>query len=149
MPIAASNSARFLGARERANLSEQEAADRMGISLASIGDLEAHDDELCSLYSPADVQKFSEVLGIRFTELLGVEEVGPAILPEDLAGLIRDHCHHHNRSIEEFEQITGWHVAKSLSVPRRFLQDYTIDGIQDICRELQVDWQRVVLGLLS
>ena len=41
----------------------------------------------------------------------------------------------------------GWYVAESLTAPQKFLQDYTIDGIQDICRELEVDWKRVIIGL--
>ena len=147
MSESASHSARFREARERVKLSPQDAADRMGISSPSLYDLESHDDELCSVYSPTEIQRFSQVLAIRPTELLGAQSTEPAILPDELARLIREHCQRRSLSIEQFEDAAGWHVAKSLTEPQKFLQDYTIDGIQDICRTLEVDWQRVILGL--
>ena len=147
MSSSASYSVRFREARERAKISERDAADRMEISIASLGDRESYDNELCSVYSPTDIQRFSRVFAIKPTELLGVETVEAAILPEDIARLIREHCQSHSLSVEQFEDAAGWYVAENLTALQKFLQDYTIDGIQDICRELEVDWKRVIIGL--
>jgi len=65
-----------------------------------------------------------------------------------LAALIREHCRSRGITIGQFEDASGWHLAKSLDDPARFLHDdYSLDGIQDICRELGVDWQRFILSL--
>jgi len=87
------------------------------------------------------------VLGIRPSELLGVEITDSAVGADQVAQLIREHCRSRGISIAQFEEAAGWWVAESLDEPQRLLQDYSLDGIQDICHELGVDWQRLILSL--
>ena len=138
---------RFREARERAGLSHEEAAARMGISTQSVWDIESHDTELESCYSPANIQRFCQVLAISPPELFGIQVASPAISVKDLVTLIRDYCQAGGLNLEQFENAAGWHIAASLDDPECFLHDYTIDGIKDICDELKVDWQRFVLSL--
>ena len=119
----------------------------MDISSASLWDIECVDEELPNC-SPTQIQRFCRVLNIRPRELFGIELQTAPVTATDLAALIREHCLSRGITIAQFEDSSGWHVAKSLDDPERFLHDdYSIEGIQDICRELGVDWQRFILGL--
>ena len=141
------NGVRFREARERVGLSPDEAALRMGISSASLWDIECCDDEL-TIYSPTEIRRFCQILSLSPRELFGIELQAPPLTATDLATLIREHCLSRGVTIEQFEDASGWHLVKSLAEPERFLHDdYSLDGIQDICRELGVDWQRFVLSL--
>lgn len=123
------------------------AASRMGISMPSVWDIECIDDELM-IYSAAEIGRFCQVLGMSPRELFGIELNAVPISATDLATLIREHCHTRGIAIQQFEDAVGWHVAQSLDEPERFLlQNYSLEGIQDICRELGVDWQRFILSL--
>ncbi|HXJ72055.1 MAG TPA: hypothetical protein VNM37_04345, partial [Candidatus Dormibacteraeota bacterium] len=111
-------------------------ASRMGISMASLWDIECIDGDLTN-YSPSEIRRFCQVLGVCPRELFGVETLASGITATDLAALIREHCRSRGIAIQQFEDATGWYVAKSLDDPERFLHaDYSIDGIRDICREL-------------
>ena len=118
----------------------------MGISSSSIWDIESYDQELFMCYSTADIQRFCSVLAIGPRDLFAIDSTSSPITPAELAGLIRDHCHSHSISIEQFEDASGWSIAKSLDEPERFRHDYPIDGIRDICQELAVDWDRFMVS---
>ena len=119
----------------------------MGISSASLWDIECIDDEL-TIYSTTDMRRFCQVLSVSPRELFGIELQAAPLTATDLAALIREQCRSRGITIEQFEDASGWHLAKSLDDPERLLHDdYSIDGIQDICRELGVDWQRFILSL--
>jgi hypothetical protein len=119
----------------------------MGISPASLWDIECVDGELTVHYSLAQIRHFSQVLGVRPRDLLGIESQAAAITVSELTSIIREHCRSRHLTVKAFEDSSGWSVAQSLEQPERFLHEYSIDGIQDICRELEVDWERLVLGL--
>jgi transcriptional regulator with XRE-family HTH domain len=141
------NSLRFREARERAGFSPEEAARLMCISSALLREIESVEDELTSIHSPADVQRFCSVLGIRPQELLGVRSNARPLTAGEMAGLICEHCQSKGLAIGHFEHAVGWSVARSLERPVRFLHDYSVSGIQDICRELGVNWERFALAL--
>jgi transcriptional regulator with XRE-family HTH domain len=140
------NAVRFREARERAGLSPDDAADRMGISSASLWDIECCAEELL-IYSPARIRQFSDVLGISPRGLFGIESQAAPITARELIALIREHCRSRAITIEQFEDASGWRVAHNLDEPEKFLHDYDIEGIRDICGELGVDWQRFILSL--
>ena len=48
---------------------------------------------------------------------------------------------------DEFGEAAGWDISKAVDAPQRLLTDISLDGIRDICRELGIDWQRVIRGL--
>jgi len=147
MNIAASNSARFRAARERAGLSIAETATRTGISEPCVWDLETHDHELMSVYSPADLQRFAGVFQVAPRELVGTEERDAPISADDLASAIREQCRVRSMTLDEFGDAAGWDVSKALDAPQVLLTEISIDGIVDVCRELGLDWQRFISGL--
>ena len=147
MHLTVSYSILFREARERAGLSTAEAARRMCVSTSALKGIESEDDELPSVHSAADVQRFGSVLGVRSCELLGVESQAEPLTAEELAALICNHCRERGKPIGAFEDAAGWCVGRSLEKPERLLHDYSISGIQDICRELDVAWERFIMSL--
>jgi hypothetical protein len=123
MKAAVSTSARFRAARERAALSIAETATRAGVSEPSVWDLETHDDELMTAYSPADLQRFARALSVAPRELLGAEACDHSISAHELASAIREHCRARGISLDDFGDAAGWDVTKGL------------------------DWQRFISGL--
>jgi len=143
----APNAVRFREARERVGLSPDQTASHMGISSPALWDIESKDDEL-TIYSPTEIRRFCQVLSVSPRELFGVQSQEAPLTAADLAALIREHCRSYGITVEQFEDALGWHLSKSLDEPERFLRDdYSLDGIRDICRELGVDWQRFILSL--
>lgn len=142
------NAVRFRQARERAGLSPEEAAARMGIATAALWDIECVDDELTSAYSPFQIRRFCQVLAITPRELFGIEAEAAPLSASDLARLVHEYCLERGLAIQQLEHLAGWNIAKSLDDPERcFNEEYPVDGIQDLCYELGVDWHRFILSL--
>src|SRR5277367_4840115 len=108
MPSSVSTALRFREFRERAGLSHDQVAHALGVSSSCIWDIESWEDELSTLYSPSDVQKFSKVLGVRPIELFGIEILEPPISAETLVKLIHEQCHSRNITLEQFGNVVGW-----------------------------------------
>jgi transcriptional regulator with XRE-family HTH domain len=136
---------RFKEAREQAGLSHNDAAERMGIE--SIWDIEWFEDELTTVHSPADIQKFCRVLSIKPSTLFGIECGLLPITATELVSMIHEQCRLRSVDLEEFEDIVGWKLAPSLNDPDWLLREMTIDGLQWLCRELGVNWHCVILSL--
>src|ERR1700746_1841672 len=113
----------FREARERTGLPPEEAARRMCLSTSLLRSLESDDRELTAVHSPADVQRFCSVLGVRPADLLDVKCQGKPLTPEEIAASIFAHCDKNGMDISHFEETVGWCVARSLEEPRRFLHD--------------------------
>jgi len=139
-------SARFREARERAGLSREDAATRMDLPADCIWDIETRADELCTSYSPADIQRFCKILAIRPAGLFGIQSSEPPITAPQLATLIHEHCRAHNITVPQFEDAVGWRLTESLIDPEDLFEDLSIDGLRWVCDELGVDWQRVILA---
>jgi DNA-binding XRE family transcriptional regulator len=138
---------RFREFRERAGLSHDEAARQMDISSPSVWDIESCDNEISTCYSPRNVQQFSRVLGVRPIDLFGGEAVGSPISATELVRLIHEQYRLRGVTLEQFENIVGWPLTACIEPPEHLLEDITIDGLQWLCRELGVNWLRVLLGL--
>jgi hypothetical protein len=100
---------------------------------------------------PATHQKISsdsvQVLGIHPTELFGVETSATPVPAEELVRLIHEQCRSRNVTLAQFEDAVGWKLVGYIEPPDRLLEDMTIDGLQWLCRELSIDWHRVILSL--
>lgn len=140
-------SQRFLEARERLQLSVEEAAQLCGISAACVRDLESYPDELTSCYSAVDLVRFSKVLQISPSAFFGDEVTEPAVSPSELEDRIRDECSARKITLEQFEDVVGWKLGESMTPPERLLEEMTLDGLQWLCRELRIDWRRVIAAL--
>jgi transcriptional regulator with XRE-family HTH domain len=147
MPDTASPSKRFQEFRERAGLSHEEAASRMGISAPSVWDIESFESELTECYSPSEVRRFCEAMGTRPRDLFEVTTAEPVVSASELADRIRAECNKRGITLEQFEDAVGWRLTESIDPPERMLEDMSLDGLQWLCRELGIHWHRVILGL--
>lgn len=138
---------RFKQARERAGLSIEEVAERTGLSKPCIWDIECCPDELMSVYSLSDVCRFAVIFGISASDLLGTSTTEDPVSAAELAQRIHDQCRTRAIRLEQFEDIVEWKLANSLDPPEKLLRDMSLDGLQWLCRELGIDWQRVVRGV--
>ena len=119
----------------------------MGVSSASVWDIESFEDELSSCYSPSEVQRFSRVLGIRPVELFGAESSGSPVSAVELVSLIHEQCRLRGVTLQKFEDTVGWRLSACIEPPEHLLEDISIDGLQWLCRELGIDWHRVISSL--
>lgn len=139
--------ARFRKARERASLSQEEVASRTGISFEYIWDIESFEGELSRCYSPKEVQQLCGVLGIRPIELFEDNLPEPGISAQNLVQMIHDECRSRGLALEQFEDVVGWKLSECIEPPERLLEDMSIDGLQWLCRELRVNWLRVLSAM--
>jgi hypothetical protein len=148
-PEDVSIASRFKRFRERAGLGHDQVAAQVGLEIgaSAIWDIESHEDELSSCYSPAQVRRFCDLLRVTPAELFGMATPEPPISPRELVRLIDEECRRRHVSVEQFEDAVGWSLVGFMDPPERLFQDMTVDGLQWLCRELRVDWQRVMLGL--
>ena len=144
---ALSTSARFRAARERAGLSVAEAAARAGISESCVWDLESHDDELMTVYSPADLQRFARAFAVAPHELMAAGRCDDPISAPELASAIQEHCRLRRITLDDFGDAAGWDVSTVPDAPQRLLTDFSLAGVRDVCRALGVDWRRFISGL--
>jgi DNA-binding XRE family transcriptional regulator len=144
MPETVSLSKRFRELRERAGLTENEAGQRMGVS---VWDIEAVEDELTSVYSPAEAIKFCHVLGARPSELFGITTTEPSVSAEEVVALIHAECSKRGVTLEQFEDAVGWYLSRCMVPPEHLLEDMSLEALQWLCRELCIHWHRVILGL--
>jgi hypothetical protein len=135
---------RFREFRERAKLSEDEASWQMGITFSCLWDIENCPGDLSSCYSPIQLRTFCRVLGVSPYELFGVESKEPQISLQELVRLIREQCRLRKMTLEQFEDVVGWQLSSSMEPPGKLLEDMSIDGLQWLCRELGIDWHRVI-----
>jgi hypothetical protein len=119
----------------------------MGISSPSVWDIESFEDELTSCYSPSEVRRFCEAMGTRPRDLFSVSTTEPAVSASELADRIRAECTKRGITLEQFEDAVGWKLSECIEPPERMLEDMSLDGLQWLCRELGIDWHRVILGL--
>jgi transcriptional regulator with XRE-family HTH domain len=138
---------RFREARERLGLSPEEVSARSGVSSPSVWDLEEIDGEITCNYSPRGLQALCRVIGIRAVELFGDEVAEPPVSAADLAQRIYTECRSRGVTLEQFEDAVGWRLSACKAPPEKLLEDMTVDGLQWLCRELRIDWRRVLLSL--
>lgn len=147
MSVVNSAESRFQELRERAGLSHDEAARQMGLSSASVWDIEKCKGDLSACYSPSQVRQFCRVLGVVPAELFGAETAQAPVSATELVRLIHAQCRSRGVTLEQFEDAVGWRLSESIKPPERLLEDMTIDGLRWLCRELRIDWHRVILSL--
>jgi transcriptional regulator with XRE-family HTH domain len=147
MPIVTSPASRFREFRERAGLSHDEAARKMGISTASVWDIESFDDELSSVYSPSEIQRFAHVLGIRPIQFFGGPTSESPVSAVELVRLIHEQCRLRGVSLDQFEDSVRWRLSACIEPPQQLLEDISLDGLQWLCRELGISWYRLLLSL--
>ena len=138
---------RFREAREHLGLSHEEVAERCGISTSCVWDIESYDDELPTCYSAADLRRFCEVLQIRPVELFGDRVIAPPVASAELVQRIYEECRSREITLQQFEDIVGWKLQDFLQQPDRLLASLSLDGLRTLCREVHIEWGRVLAAL--
>jgi hypothetical protein len=98
-------------------------------------------------YSPSELRRFCEVLDTRPGDLFGVSTTESAVSATELAERIRAECAKRGTTLEQFEDAVGWRLSECIDPPERMLEDMSLDGLQWLCRELGIDWHRVIISL--
>lgn len=144
-----SPSARFKYFRERAGLSMGEVAEKMGGGFIDMGvwDIEAYDDELFSVYSPRQVLRLSQIINTTPQELMNLHSSEPPVTATELVQFTNRVCVTRGISLDQLEDKVGWHLSRMIEPPELLLQDMSLEGIIDLCKELQIDWVRVIDGM--
>lgn len=133
--------------RERAKLMRPETGKWMNISASSISDIEADDKELFSCYSSRQTWHFAQILGVSANELLNLNSAEFTVTAAELVQRINKEYSSRGISLERFEDEVGWKLSSCMDPPELLLEDMTVDGLQWLCRELGIDWARVILSL--
>jgi len=138
---------RFKEARERADISVADLSYESGVSSDCIRDIEAHEDELASCYSPKQLQRIAQILRIRPFEFFADTVSSSPVSADQLVQLIHAECRSRNLSLEQFEDVVGWKLNGFMDPPERLFETTTVDGLQWLCQELRLDWRDVLLSL--
>ena len=91
--------------------------------------------------------RFCRVLGARTGELFGIETTELPVTATELVRLIHEQCRSRGITLEQFEDAVGWRLSARIEPPERLLDDISIDGLQWLCRELDIHWGRLILAL--
>jgi transcriptional regulator with XRE-family HTH domain len=148
-PEIRSIAARFKQFRESAGLSHAQVAAGVGMEIgaSAVWDIESYEDDFSSCYTPVEVRRFCNLFGITPTELFGVTTTEAPISAQELVVLIKAECARRGVTLEQFEGAVGWHLAGFMDAPEALLEDMSVEGLQWLCREIGVDWHRVIRGL--
>jgi hypothetical protein len=119
----------------------------MGITSPALWDIESCDNEISECYSPSQVRHFCRVLGVAAIDLFGGEVSGSPISASELVRLIHEQCVSRGVTLDKFEDAVGWRLSACIEPPEHLLEDISIDGLEWLCRELGIDWRRVLLAL--
>ncbi len=137
-------------ARERKGWSIHEAATQVAdnsiTSRANYYDIEQCEGDLTGCCSLNEVSRISKLLNVRPSDLF-CDEKPVAISISDVVKNIQKHCAEKKIPINEFEDIVGWRVEGSLTNPAKALNEWNIDCLMNVCRELNIDWRSVIAGL--
>ena len=141
---------KLIQAREKKGWSIDDAATQMsatGItSRNNYYDIEQFDDEMTGNCSLNNISRICNLLNIHPRDLFCGEMLSQLTLEEVIAK-IKEHCAKNKISVSQFEDAAGWRVESCLSNPNAALEEWNLDCLKDVCRELQIDWQRVVSSL--
>jgi transcriptional regulator with XRE-family HTH domain len=136
-------------ARERKGLTKHEAAQLIGTIVGSDSnyyDIEENDRDFTYCYSLDEITKVCEKLDLHPRNLF-CDKTLAAISILEVVERIKTHCIKKKISIGEFENIAGWKLEGCLSNPADALDNWNIDCLIDISRELQIDWRCVIASL--
>jgi hypothetical protein len=135
-------------ARERKGLTIHQAAQLMegNVGGSAYYDIEEHEGDLTACYSLNEAKRMCEQLDIHSRDLF-CEKSSPVISIAEVIERIKKHCGENRLSIGEFEDIAGWRLESSLASPANALEEWNIDCLIDVCRELKIDWRHVIAGL--
>ncbi len=138
---------RIACARGAAGLDMAAVATAIGLSEAAYFDLEAYDDEAFTCISLGQLCCLGQVLNVSPRQLVAPEGTQPTSVEVSslkLVAAIRRFLETSALSVEQFEDEVGWGVSDALQNPETGCNDWCLDGLQDICRPLGLNWLLVL-----
>jgi len=139
---------RFRVARERLGLSAHEVAARCDIQPIDVWEIEGLEGDLESCYTPRQVQKFCQALGIRPIDLFGDGISEAPVSADYLVQLIHAECQLRGVTLEQFEDVIEWRSLGSIiEPPEKLLEFIRINSLQRLCQALRIDWRRILLSI--
>ena len=138
-----SASTRIREARERAGLAASYVAECAGLNDNWYSDVEADDFEVINNISLHALAMIGRTVGLTPLQIVNGFEAEP---PSEVIPLSALRAHAQMRmlsdglSVEEFSTRVGWDLAPLLS-DLDPIHKYTVQGLQDICRDIGVDWR--------
>jgi len=144
--IAATNyRSKLRDARERKGLTFHAAANLICL-IGHYYDIEEHERDFTYCYSLFEITEVCKILGLHPRDLFCDKESMPIFISE-VIDKIKTHCTENRISISEFENIAGWRIESCLTNPAKALEEWDVDCLIDVCRELNIDWRCVIAGL--
>lgn len=139
---------RFREARERRGLSPERFAALCSLHPLDVLEIEGLEGDLETCYTPRQVQRFCEVLGIRPIDLFADTISEASVSADALVQLIYAECRSRGVTLAQFEDvIEWWSLGSILEPPEKLLESMRIGSLQQLCQELHIDWRRVLLSL--
>lgn len=138
---------RIRQAREVAGLGPSALAESLGLPSQSYEDLEAYDDEAFMCISLGQLRTLAAILNVTARGLIapeGVDGVRGEVTAAEVVDAIRERLRRSEQTVEDFEAEVGWSIAGALNNPDSIWSDWNLDGLQDICRAIGLEWLRVV-----
>ena len=128
--------------RERTGKSVEEMASLLDMSRMSYFDIEFHDDELESVPSLKQVRQLAQYLGVSAAELVtgSTRDVNERIRWHDLVARTLDYRRTNGITEDAFEDLVGWKLDDFFASEDAMLDNYPVDFLQVLCKELQIPW---------
>ena len=138
---------RIKDARLKAGLSSLSAAKKMELSIAAYDDLEEEDDEAFMSISLNQLRILAKSLSLKPLQLVQENEfetIEKNTTVQELVNCIKENINKNSETVEEFSNRVGWDVSTALDNPDNVWNDWNLDGLQDISREVGVHWEYVL-----
>jgi transcriptional regulator with XRE-family HTH domain len=128
--------------RERTGKSVEDMASLLDMSPMSYFDIEFHDDELEAVPSLRQVRQLAECLGVSTAELVTglTTDVNERIRWPDLIARTLDYRRTAGVTADAFEDLVGWKLDDFFASEDAMLDNYPVDFLQVLCKELQIPW---------
>jgi transcriptional regulator with XRE-family HTH domain len=135
-------------ARQAAGLSEQEVAQRAGLTVNNYYDLEVYDDELPYVLSLSELCAVAAVVGLTPRQLfdecdLALQDPDKKMTFQQLHVLLTQAISSSKQALIDFEDKAGWEMAPFVASADA-ASDWNIDQLKDVCTALNVHWCRLL-----
>jgi transcriptional regulator with XRE-family HTH domain len=140
---------RLRQARAQAALTPEQVAVQLGITTAAYHDLESFPGELSSTISVRQLRRLGEALGVNMASLLlGAHPLVDEVSAGDLVDALRARVAASGASVDDLGSQIGWDIGPLLQNPEQ-LWELNLDGLQDICAFVGVDWTSLLAATPS
>ena len=117
------------------------------MSVEGYRDLELHDDEVFLALSLRELCALANLLRISARTMLSgdpqVARIGN-VSPGDVVATIRHRLATDGSDVHALSEELGWALAGVLQEPDRIWDDWSLEGLRDVCARLGLDWRAML-----